>query len=76
MCSDVMIDIIALKRPTYCFGITEVSFQKDSVATEKLVKCVAYRISGFPDPDGLHHPRVTELTDAQLSVKQLRHRGM
>lgn len=59
---------------TYCFGITEVSFQQDSVATEKLVKRVADRISSFPDPDSFQHSGVTELTHAKLSVKQLRHR--
>lgn len=59
---------------TYFFGITEVSFQQDSVAAEKLVKCVAYRVPSFPDPDSFQHSRVTELTHAKLSVKQLRHR--
>ena len=73
-CEDVMIKNITLKPPTYSFWITEGSFQKDAVASQKLIECVADGISSFPDPDGLHHTRVTELTHAQLSVKQLRQR--
>lgn len=58
----------------YCLGITEVSFKQDSVTAKKLVKRVAYRITSLAYPDSLHHSRITELTIAQLSVKQLRHR--
>lgn len=58
----------------YCLWITEVSFKQDSVTAEKLVKGVAYRITSLAYPDSLHHSRITELTIAQLSVKQLRHR--
>lgn len=58
----------------YCLGVTEVSFKQNSVTAEKLVKRVAYRIASLANPDRLHHSRITELTMAQLSVKQLRHR--
>lgn len=68
--------VIMLKLLAHCFGITDGSFQEGTVAIQKLAEGVAHRISSFPDPDGLHHTRVTELTNAQLSVEQLRHRSM
>lgn len=58
----------------YCLRITEVSFKQDSVTTKELIKCVAHRITSLADLDSLHHSRITELTEAQLSVQQLRHR--
>lgn len=58
----------------YCLGVTEVSFKQNSITAKKLVKRVAYRIASLAYPNSLHHSRVTELTIAQLSVKQLRHR--
>lgn len=45
---------------------------QDSVTLHKLNKCVSDGITGSPDPDGLHHARVSQLTNAQLSVKQLK----
>lgn len=58
----------------YFLGITEAGIEQDSVTAKKLVERVAYRITGFAYPDSLHHSRITELTIAQLSVEQLRHR--
>lgn len=71
-----MTEVITSNPSTYFFGITEVSLQKDTVASKELVECVADRISGLSDLDGLHHAGVTELTHAQLSVKQLRQSRM
>lgn len=76
MCENIMTEVITSNPSSYFFGITEGSLQKDAVATKELVECVADRISSLSDPDGLHHAGVTELTHAQLSVKQLRQRRM
>lgn len=62
---------MVLHHPTHCSGVTDGRLQKDSVAIEELVEGVANRISSFPDPDCLHHAGVPQLTQAQLSVKQL-----
>lgn len=45
---------------------------EDSVTIHKLSKGVSDGVPGSPDPDGLHHAGVAQLTNAQLSVKQLR----
>lgn len=45
------------------------SRHQDSVTVHKLRKGVSDGVAGPPDPDGLHHTRVSQLTDAQLSVK-------
>lgn len=58
----------------YFLGITEAGIKQDSVTAEELVERVAYGITGLAYPDRLHHSRITELTVAQLSVEQLRHR--
>lgn len=58
----------------YFLGITEVGFKQDSVTAKKLIKRVAYRVTSLAYPDSLHHSRITKLSIAQLSVKQLRHR--
>lgn len=58
----------------YFLGITEAGIKQDSVTAKKLGERVAYRITGLAYPDSLHHSRITELTIAQLSVEQLRHR--
>ena len=42
---------------------------KDTVAVHKLCECVAYGVSGSADPNGLHHARIAQLPNTQLSVK-------
>lgn len=42
---------------------------EDSVTVHKLAKGVSDWIAGPPYPDGLHHARVSQLTNTQLSVK-------
>lgn len=42
---------------------------QDPVALHKLHKGVSDGITSPSDPDGLHHARVSQLTDAQLSVE-------
>ncbi|KAF2985570.1 hypothetical protein EK904_009083 [Melospiza melodia maxima] len=46
-------------------------WQKKSVSLKELLEAVADGVPGLPDLDGLHHPRVAQLLDAQLPVKQL-----
>lgn len=58
----------------YCLGVTELGFKQHSVTAKKLIKRVAYWVTGLAYPDRLHHSRIIELTIAQLPVKQLRHR--
>lgn len=45
------------------------SRHEDSVTVHKLNEGVSDGIAGPPDPDGLHHAGVSQLTDTQLSVK-------
>ena len=44
---------------------------QDAVALHKLSEGVANGVACPPDPYGLHHARVAELTHAQLPVEQL-----
>lgn len=66
--------VISILIVAYFLGITEAGIEQDFVTAKKLVERVAYRITGLAYPDSLHHSRITELTIAQLSVEQLRHR--
>ena len=45
---------------------------EEPVALHELPEGVPDRVSGPPDPDGLHHAGVAQLTAAQLSVEQLK----
>lgn len=45
---------------------------QDSITVHKLSKCVSDGISSPADADGLHHAGVTQLTDTELSVEQLK----
>lgn len=48
---------------------------QDSVTIHKFGEGVSDWITRPPNPDGLHHARVAQLTNAQLSIKQLRRRN-
>lgn len=45
---------------------------EDSITLHKLSKRVSDWVTGPPDPDGLHHAGVSQLTDTQLPVEYLR----
>lgn len=48
---------------------------QDSVTIHKFGEGVSDWITRPPNPDGLHHARVAQLTNTQLSIKQLRRRN-
>lgn len=57
------------------FGVADLNVSRfdarhqDPVTLHKLHKCVSDGITSPPDPDGLHHAGVSQLTDTQLPVK-------
>lgn len=52
-------------------GVTDVRLHEHSVTCQEVLKGVSHRKSQLPDSNCVHHPRIPQLTHAQLSVKHL-----